>query len=291
MSKSLNHNDREAESTSGHSIWLLVVIAVGTVLAYWHLLVWMVERWSKSEYYGHGFLIPLISAYLIYRQRESLKNLPRESFRWGLPVVAGALLLHVLATWLDVHFPSGFALVATIFGLVIWVWGWPTARALAFPVGFLAFMVPLARLLVDQFAQPLQLLGASLAGWLAYATGADVIIEGTTIHTPIYTFEVAIPCSGLKSSIAMSALAALLGYLVVAPMGKKVLLFVASIPVALLANTARIFVTLVLGQTLGPATAEGFFHSFSGILVFLFGLTGLFLVGKGLGCWQLRDDI
>ncbi len=284
-------NDRQTDSAGAPSFWLLVAIAVAVGLAYGYLLIWMVERWYKSEYYGHGFLIPLISAYLLYRQRQHLKDLPQENFRWGPPVVVGALLLHVVATWFDVHFPSGFALIATVFGLVIWLWGWPTARAVAFPVGFLVFMVPLARLLIDQFAQPLQLLGANLAGRLAYATGAEVIIEGTTIHTPIYNFEVAIACSGLKSLIAMSALAALLGYIVVAPLSKKIVLFIASIPVALLANTARIFVTLTLGQTLGPATAEGFFHSFSGILVFAFGLAGLFLVGKGLGCWQLRDDM
>lgn len=273
------------------SIWLLVAVAAGLLLAYGQLLIWMGQRWYKSEYYGHGFLIPLISAYLIYRQRERLRDLPREDFRWGLPVVAGALLLHLLATWRDVHFPSGFALVATIFGLVIWLWGWPTARAVVFPVAFLFFMVPLARLLVDQFAQPLQLLGANLAGRLAYAIGVDTIIEGTMIHTPVYTFEVAIACSGLKSSIAMAALAALLAYLVVAPLSKKTLLFLASVPIALMANTARIFVTLVLGQTLGPEAAEGFFHSVSGILVFLIGFAGLFLVGRGLGCWQFRDDI
>jgi len=289
--KLLNRGDEDPNAVRVSSVSLLVAIAIGVALAYWHLLAWMLERWYRSEYYGHGFLIPVISAYLIYRQRESLKDLPRERYRWGLPVVVGALSLHVAATWFDVHFPSGFALIATIFGLVIWLWGWPTAYALVFPIGFLAFMVPLARLLVDQFAQPLQLLGAHIAGRLVYAIGADVIIEGTTLQTPAYTFEVAIPCSGLKSSIAMSALAALLGYLAAAPLSKKLLLFASSIPVALLANAARIFVTLVLGQTLGPAAAEGFFHSFSGYLVWLFALAGLFLVGKGLGCWQLRDDI
>jgi len=68
-------------------------------------------------------------------------------------------------------------------------------------------------------------------------------------------------------------------------------LFACSFPVALLANTARIFVTVILGTTVGPAAAEGFFHSVSGIIVFLFGLGGLFVVGRILGCLQLREDI
>ncbi len=291
MSSPPSSQEAETGPAQHPPTWLIGALVVGLLLAYGQLLIWMGQRWYKSEYYGHGFLIPLISVYLICRQSKRLRDLPRRDFRWGPPVVAAALLLHLLATWLDVHFPSGFALVVTIFGLVIWLWGWPTARAAAFPIGFLMFMVPLARLLVDQFAQPLQLLGANLAGWLAYGIGMDTIIEGTTIHTPVYTFEVAIACSGLKSSIAMSALAALLSYLVVAPLGKKIVLFLTSVPVALLANASRIFVTLVLGQTVGPKAAEGFFHSVSGILVFLIGFAGLFLVARGLGCWQLRDDI
>ena len=116
-------------------------------------------------------------------------------------------------------------------------------------------------------------------------------IEGTLIQTPMYTFEVAIPCSGLKSTIAMTALAALFAYLLVAPLWKKLLLFVAAFPVALLANTVRIFLTVVLGTTLGPEAAEGFFHSVSGIMVFLVALAGLFGVGRLLGCLQLREDI
>ncbi len=269
----------------------LVVLAAAVLLAYAHYMIWMVERWWDSSYYGHGFLIPIISGYLIWRLREKLSRLPRENFSWGITILVGALLLHLAASFADVHFPSGFALVATIFGLVIWLGGRNWGLVLFFPISFLVFMVPLGRILVEQVAQPLQLFSAQLAGHAVVAIGVIVDIEGTLIHTPIYTFEVAIPCSGLKSTIAMTALAALLAYLVVAPLWKKLLLFACAFPVALLANAARIFITVILGTTIGPATAEGFFHSVSGIIVFLFGLAGLFAVGRMLGCLQLREDI
>jgi len=269
----------------------LIALGVAVLLAYGHYIIWMTERWWGSSYYGHGFLIPLISGYLVWRLRAKLRRLPRESFNWGIVIVVGALLLHLAASFADVHFPSGFALVITIFGLVIWLGGRIWGRVLAFPVGFLVFMVPLGRILVEQVAEPLQLLSAQLAGHGIAAIGAIVTIEGTLLHTPVYTFEVAIPCSGLKSTIAMTALAALFAYLVAAPLWKKLLLFACAFPVALIANAARIFVTVILGTTIGPAVAEGFFHSVSGVVVFLFGLAGLLAVGRMLGCLQLREDI
>ncbi len=269
----------------------VIALAAAVLLVYSYFIIWMVERWWKSEYYGHGFLIPIVSGYLIWRLRDKLQTLPRERFGWGMAIIVGSLLLHLVASFVDVHFPSGFALVATVFGLVVWLGGWRWGQVLAFPVGFLLFMVPLGRILVDQFAPPLQRVSAQRGGRAVAAIGAIVVIEGTLIQTPVYTFEVAIPCSGLKSTIAMTALAALFAYLLVAPLWKKLLLFVAAFPVALLANTARIFLTVVLGTTLGPEAAEGFFHSVSGIMVFLVALAGLFGVGRLLGCLQLREDI
>ncbi len=269
----------------------LITVGAALLLAYGHYILWMVQRWWESPYYGHGFLIPIISGYLIWRLRKRLWQLPREDFGWGIVIVVGSLMVHLAASFADVHFLSGFALVATIFGLVVWLGGRAWGQTLLFPIGFLAFMVPLGRILVEQVAGPLQLLSAQLSGQAVAMIGGVVTIEGTLIRTPIYTFEVAIPCSGLKSTIAMTALAALFAYLVVAPLWKKILLFACAFPVALIANAARIFVTVILGTTIGPAVAEGFFHSVSGIVVFLFGLAGLLTVGRILGCLELRKDI
>ncbi len=269
----------------------LFILSAAVLLVYRRYIFWMVDWWSRSEYYGHGFLIPIVTGYLIWRQREGLRELPRKEFRAGIKLIAASLLLHIAATFGDVHFLSGFALVGTIFGLVVWLGGRSWGRALAFPIAFLLFMVPLDRLLIDQLAQPLQVFSAQMGGRAVAAIGTRIAIEGTMIHTPVYTFEVAIPCSGLKSMIAMTALAALFAHLLIAPRWKKLLLFAVAVPVALLANTVRIFVTVVLGTTLGPAMAEGFFHSVSGILVFMLGLAGLFGAGRLLGCLQLREDI
>lgn len=268
------------------------VVGVLVVVCFAPYLQWMWRIWMKSEYYSHGPLIPLLSAYLVYTRRRQFAAAPVGRYHlWGVPVILGCLAVHGLATYWDVNFPQGFALIGVLGGLVLLLWGWERAKILAFPILFLCFMVPVDRLLVTKFSNPLQLGSARVAAAVPAALGVPVKIYGTTIVIPDYTFEVAQACSGLKSVIAMSALAALFAYLVAAPMYKRLLLFVSGVPVALLANAGRISLTLLLGKSFGPEAAEGFFHSVSGVVVFLFGLAGLFLVAKGLRCDNMRDDI
>jgi exosortase A len=283
----------ETQDTGGWSPqrWLLAVIVVVLGALFWEHFVWLVDRWWRSPYYGHGFLVPLISGYLIWRRREELAELPRQNFAGGFVLVILGFLMHYAAVYMDVNFASGFALVGIIMGLVWMLYGWPIFKAILFPLLFLCFMVPLGKLLVNQVAQPMQVMGARGAGVAAQILGMPVDIEGTRLATPGYVFEVAIACSGLKSAIAMTALGALLAYVIKASLWKKLALFASSLPVALAANGARIWLTLILARSFGSGAAEGFFHEFSGVLVFMLGFMGLFGMTRILGCNELRQDI
>ncbi len=267
------------------------VVAVLFVVCFAPHLKWMWGIWWRSAYYGHGPLVPLISAYLVYTRRHEFARAEDGHNAWGLPLIGLGLLLYAAAVFLDVNFPQGFAMILVLAGLVVLLCGWGRARVIAFPIIFLVFMVPLGRLLVTQFSNPLQLAAAAIASYVPMLLGIPVQVHGTTITIPEYTFEVAQACSGLKSTIAMSALAALFAYLVDAPMWKRIVVFVAGAPVALAANTIRISFTLILGRAFGAAAAEGFFHTFSGLLVFLLGLAGLFAVAAVLKCDRMREDI
>ncbi|NLO73925.1 MAG: exosortase/archaeosortase family protein [candidate division WS1 bacterium] len=283
--------DRERPRPALGTYLQVAVLGLLVVAVFHQLLVWMVEQWWRDAHYGHGFLIPLISGYLVYRQIPRLRDLPVENHRWGLPLMLAGALFHLAALLYGAHFPSGFALIILLYGLVIWLQGWPRARALLFPFAFLFFMVPMARLLVDKLAMPMQLFSARGAAGLAGIFGMQTTLDGVSILTRDYAFEVAIPCSGLHSVIAMSALGALVAYALEGAAWRRWLLFVASLPVALAANLIRIWITLILGNSLGPAVAEGFFHKASGALVFLLAFLGLLLIGGALGCRQLREDI
>jgi exosortase len=271
--------------------WPLLLVLATVAYTWRYHFLWLVEKGWHNEYYGHGFLIPLVSIYLVYRLRPQLTGLPRTGYLWGLPLLLGGLAVQLLAVRLNVNFPQGFALVTVIAGLVIWLYGWPVGRTLAFPLVFLLFMVPMGRFLVDKFAQPMQLMSARCAGVGACFMGIPADVQGTRILLPDYTFEVAIVCSGLKSAITMTALGALYAFLLVGPLWKRVLLFALSLPAALAANAIRIWLTLVLARSLGSGAADGFFHTASGMLVFLIALLLLFGVGSLLGCSTIRDDV
>jgi exosortase len=270
---------------------LTAVVVLLLIVCFRSYLRWMWDVWMQSEYYGHGPLIPLISGYLIYSRRREFVEAEGGRNLWGLPLLIGGLAIFLSALYLDVNFIQGFAMIMIIGGLIVLLWGWGRAKVIIFPIAFLAFMVPTGRLLVTQFSNPLQTWGAAVAAKTVSLVGMPVELQGTTIDIPGYTFEVAQACSGLKSTIAMSALAALFAYLVRGPIWKRVLLFISGAPVALAANATRITFTLILGQAFGQEAAEGFFHTLSGLMVFVVGLIGLFLVARLLKCDQMRPDI
>lgn len=285
--------EQSSDAPGGERLFspLTVVVAGLLTACFAPYLGWMWEIWWRSPYYGHGLLIPLVSGWLVYARRRDFLRARDGGNVWGLPAIVVGLGIHALAVYWDVNFPQGFAMILVLAGLIVLLFGWERARVVAFPVAFLGFMVPVDRLLVTQFSNPLQLISARLAAAFPQVIGLPVALHGTSIAIPGYTFEVAQACSGLKSIIAMGALSALFAYLVVAPTWKRLVLVVASVPVALAANAVRITVTLMLGRTFSPSVAEGFFHSVSGVLVFALALLGLFGVAKGLRCERMRDDI
>lgn len=272
-------------------LWPLGLMALLLALAFREHFVWLVQKGWHNEYYSHGWLMPVVAGYLVYRRWAEVRALPARACWVGLPLLALGLAVHAYAIYKDFNFPQGFALVCCLAGLVIWLWGWPVGRALAFPLSYLMFAVPMGRVLVDKFAQPMQLMSAHMAGTMAAFMGIPVQVEGTAINLPDFRFEVVVACSGLKSIIAMTALGALYAYAVAGPLWKRWVLFLSAIPAAVLANGFRIWLTLVLSRSLGGGAAEGFFHTVSGMVVFLVALILLFGMGSLLGCNSIRDEV
>lgn len=270
---------------------LLALVCLALLATFHQHFLWLWNKGWHNEYYGHGLLIPLISAFLIYRRRHELAALPRHAYWPGLLFLTAGLALHILAITRDVNFVQGFGLVSIIAGLTLWLYGWRVGVALLFPLCFLLFMVPMGRLLVDALAQPMQLISAKMAGAAAAFAGIPAVVQGTSIKLPDYTFEVAIPCSGLKSAIAMTALGALYAHVLQGAFWQRLAVFAMSLPAALLANGMRIWLTLVLARSFGNGAADGFFHTVSGMFVFVIALAALFGFGSLIGCNKIRDDI
>jgi len=174
-------------------------------------------------------------------------------------------------------FISRTSLPILIAGLVTLLLGWNFLRAVLFPLAFLILMIPIPAIVFNQITFPLQLLASKIASSILPALGVPVLREGNIIGLPLMQLEVAEACSGIRSLMSLTTLAIIYGYLTESNVWIRVLLAVASLPIAVATNSLRIVGTGLLVQYWDPDKAEGFFHAFSGWLIFVMSLIMLFL--------------
>jgi exosortase len=166
--------------------------------------------------------------------------------------------------------------------MVIFLLGWKMLRAVLFPLAFLILMVPIPAIIFNQLTLPLQVFASKLAAWALPMFGVPVLREGNIINLPAMPLEVADACSGIRSLLSLATLTIMYGYLLEQRMLIRVLLALAAVPIAVAANGFRIIGTGLLVQYWDPDKAQGFFHEFSGWLIFVVSLVMLFLVHQGL---------
>jgi EpsI family protein len=257
-------------------------LVAATAALYGPVLAGMAADWWRNESASHGFLVPVIAGWLAWRARRRAAAVAGPAV-WGAAVVAAGLLLYGLGVLAAVEFLPQLSFLVTLAGIVLCLWGPRTLRELAFPYAFLFFMVPWPDTVVEFFSFPMQLFSAKSATMAMGLVGAPVSRDGVDIHLAQYTFSVGAPCSGMKSLVALLALAALVAYLLDGPQWKRWALFAAGAPLAVLANVVRIVVILGIALLWGAKAAEGFFHGFSGLVVFLVATLALAAVGRALG--------
>jgi len=206
--------------------------------------------------------------------------MPRSPSLWGLPIIVLGLITLVVGVLGAELFLSRTSLLLLTAGLVIYFLGWNLFRAVLFPWAFLVLMIPIPAIVFNQITFPLQLLASRVAAAVLPLLGVPVLREGNVINLPEMALEVAEACSGIRSLMSLTTLAIIYGYLMETRTSVRVLLAVASIPIAVAANSLRIIGTGLLVQYWDPEKAEGFFHAFSGWLIFVVSLGMLFFVHK-----------
>jgi exosortase len=254
----------------------LFIVSIG--LVYWPVVIRLVDDWMHDDNYSHGFLIPPLAAYLVWERWDRLKAAPCSPSRFGLVVVAGSLLVLLAGSLGAELFLSRIALLGALIGSAIYVLGWRHLKLLAFPLGILLLMIPIPAIIFNQVVFPLQLV-ASRAGEAALsAAGIPVLREGNIIILANTTLEVAEACSGIRSLVSLLTLAIVFGYFADPRPGIRMAIALSAIPVAILANALRVAGTGIAAHYYGAAAAEGFFHSFSGWIVFIAAFAMLFLI-------------
>jgi exosortase len=252
-------------------------LVLGLLLAglYGSVLRDLARQWWMDANYGHGFLVPVFSAFLLWRERDRLRALPVRGATPGLAVLALGAATLVLGDIAAENFLTRISLIIVLAGLVLFHLGPDILRAVAFPLGFLVFMVPLPATLLYAVTLPLQGLAARQAAWILDLLGIPVLLEGNIIHLSQISLGVTEACSGIRSLISLVAGAVAWAWLTL-PRGWVAVAFVASaVPITIAANAGRVVATGLIGQWFGVEYAAGFFHVLAGWVVYVFALACL----------------
>jgi len=266
------------------------VLAGLVIWLYAPILARLARQWWTDPNFSHGFFVPAFSLYVLWQNRDKLRAVDRAPSSWGLLLVLFSLGILTLGVFGAELFLSRISLVLLLAGMVIFLYGWPMLRATVFPLAFLVLMVPIPSIVLNQITFPLQIFASKLSAALLPLLGVPVLREGNVINLPAMPLEVADACSGIRSLLSLTCLAVMYGYLLEKRIGIRVLLALASIPIAVVANSFRIVGTGLLVQYWDPDKAEGFFHAFSGWLIFVVSLLMLFALHRLITTGERRKE-
>ena len=261
----------------------LAFLGLLVLAAYFPSLMWMYERWTvKDTYYSHGFLVPLISAFLIWKKREELKKINLKPSNMGWIFLVPSIITYLISALLRINFSAAFTLVPVLIGLVLLFLGKEYLKHLLFSILFLIFMIPLPSAAIVNISFQLKIFAAKLSTFIVNQIGIHAIREGSVIKTAHAYLMVEDPCSGIKSLIALIALGTLMAYLSHTTRIKKTIMFLSAVPIAVGANIVRIVILTLASEIYGTKFAMGWFHDTMGFVVFIIAFLALSLLAKAL---------
>ncbi len=265
-----------------HLAWGSVLIFLLVAAIYYGVLRDLVVAWWRDPDFSHGFLVPVFAGYLLWVKRRTLLSIQVAPTWIGIAMAALGLAFLLLGVYGATVFLSRLSLVILLAGLVLSFGGWQFLKELRFALLVLLLAIPLPAVIFNQIALPLQSMASGLASLLLPLFGVPVLREGNIIQLAVMKLEVAEACSGIRSLVSLFTLAVFYGYFLEKTFPRRVVIALASIPIAIAANAVRIFGTGLCVQYWDPDMALGFFHEFSGWAMFLVSLGCLFIVHRGM---------
>ncbi len=246
----------------------LSICAVLLAILYYPVLVLLVDDWIRLPDFSHGFLVPIISIYLVWEKRKQLAQ-PTHPDNLGLLILVFGLVLLLFGRLAAEIFTQRFSMLIVIAGIVLFLLGRKHLKTVAFPLLLLVLMIPLPSILLQKITGPMQFFASSCAAGTLEILGIPVLREGNIIHLSNTSLEVAEACSGIRSMISLFTLGVLFAYFTKSVAWQRVLMVLACLPITIFVNAFRVSLTGVLAHYFGPAAAGGFFHEFSGYVLFL----------------------
>jgi exosortase len=264
-------------------VWSAIITALLGLL-YGSILKALVLQWWSDPDFGHGFLIPAFSLYVLWRCRSQLLSTEIRPQNFGMVVIILGIFLLFLGSLGAELFTSRLSLLVLGSGLILFLGGWKVLLAVSFPLGFLIFMIPIPAILYNEITFPLQLLASRLASAWLELLQVPVLRDGNVLVMSNFSLEVVEACSGIRSLMALISLAVAYGYLAERRNWVRYALALWMVPSAIITNAIRIVIAGVSAHKFGPAAAEGILHQFSGWLIFLTAIALLLVMHAILRC-------
>lgn len=244
------------------------------ILLYYPVLKPMVTEWANDESMGHAFFVPLVAGYAAWLNREkTLAALVKPCWP-ALTLVLWGFCQMLLGFLGADFFLARTAFLITIVGVIWTLAGTAVLRTLAFPLFVLIFMIRIPLFIYQQITFPLQSVASSVASRSLELIGIPVLRDGNVLQLPSKRLEVVEACSGIRSMLSLTFLSVAYGYLFERRIWMRVVLFLSTVPIAIIANASRVTLTGILTEY-KPDMADGAYHMFEGWVIFMIELVAL----------------
>ena len=259
----------EIKQLLGNRGFLLFLVALGlSFWLYWDGLAEAVLRWELQEEYSHGYLIPLVSLFILWEKRFQIAASYQNYSWWGLPIIVLALIILLIGEVSALYMLIHYSFILLLFGLSLAFLGSAT-RFTWVAIALLGFAVPLPYFIEVILTSKLQLISSQLGVEIIRLCRIPVFLSGNIIDLGNYQLQVVEACSGLRYLFPLMSLGFIGAYLYQASVWKRAVLFLSTVPITIFMNSLRIAITGILVDNWGTEMAEGFLHDFEGWLIFM----------------------
>ncbi|MFQ3587769.1 MAG: exosortase/archaeosortase family protein [Fimbriimonadaceae bacterium] len=263
-----------------------LALAVGFAVAFFFVLEHLPELWlSDDGYYSHGFLVPIISAYIVYRWWPRLKDIPVRPTPLAIVLVLLGLWGIFVSTTTVFYSGAAVSMLFTILSGIWFVAGFRWMIGLAAPVLYLIFALPMFGNIIDSYTNPLQRLSTVVSYQILEVVRLNPFqADATTIHLDNFTLDVGVPCSGLKLLLALTAFNVFFILIARLRWWANLLMLMIILPLGIGINGLRIALIGIVGNAYGPEAGHQF-HDYSGYITLVVCFFILFKIARGLG-WK-----
>jgi exosortase len=246
-------------------------IAGALVLGFAPALIGLAAVWSSVDYLSHGFLIPVVALWVAMRERPRRAHLARDPRPLAVIAILGSIALYLAGLASGALSLQALAGVATVAAAVLWLRGPAWLAALAFPIGYLVFMIPPPAGWITPLIVRLQVLVSTAAVSLLHGFGFPILRDGNVLILPSgLSLFVAEACSGITSIVTLAPLGVLLAYLQLRGTWQRAVLVLSVVPLAMAGNLVRVVATVLLAERFGAeGVTDGPVHVMLGLLVYV----------------------